>query len=73
MLITIFHWIKFIIKIILLIVCMPLILLYFWAKISVYRFIVKREFRKCKMPENQIKYLMSDVSKLSDGLVFLKK
>jgi len=69
---TIFHWVKAIIKIILLIVLMPLILLYFWLKINVYRFTVRREFRKCNMDKYQIKYLMSDVAKLSDGLMLLK-
>ena len=72
MLIAIFHWVKAIIKILLLIIFMPLILLYFWLKISIYRFIVRHELRKCNMSQNQIKYLMSDIAKLSDGLIFLK-
>jgi hypothetical protein len=72
MLKTILHWVKAIIKILLLIVFSPLILLYFWLKISVYRFVVKHELRKYKLSKNQIKCLMSDMMKLSDGMRFLK-
>jgi len=73
MLTTIFHWIKFIIKITLLIIFSPFILLYFWLKIRIYRFTVKREFRRYKLSKDQIKYLMSDMPKLSDGLNLIKK
>jgi|GEM_PF-4678665 len=72
MLKSIFRWVKVIIKILLLIICTPFILLYFWLKISIYRFVVKHEFRKYKLSKHQIKSLMSGAMKLSDGLVFLK-
>jgi len=69
---TVFHWVKFIIKIILLIVFSPLILLYFWLKICIYRFTVKHELRKYKLSNSQIKSLMSDMMTLSDGMRFMK-
>ena len=72
MLITVFHWVKFIIKIILLIIFAPFILIYFWIKIRIYRFSVKREFRKYKLSKNQIKNLMTGLPKLSDGLNLIK-
>ena len=71
-LITIFHWVKFIIKILLLIISSPLILLYFWFRIKMYRFIVRHELRKYKLSKGQIKSLMSDMMTLSDGMRFMK-
>jgi len=69
---SIFHWVKVAIKIILLIVFMPLFLLYYWLKTRIYRFTLRHELRKYKLSRKQIKYLMSGVMKLSDGMGFIK-
>jgi hypothetical protein len=59
--ITVLHYVSFIVKALFLILFSPLIILYFTLKYAIFRFILKRELMKSGMKRSEASMLLRDV------------
>ena len=64
--IVVYHYLTFLLKLIVLIILLPFFLLYIFIKGKIYRMNMQRELKKCGLDKSAIRELKKESLKISD-------